>query len=187
MNVIFVLYKNGWNHKKLSLESKMRIWAAVELLKCTKKTAICFVGGNYKEHISGANRMKQYWQDNFGKLPYNIFVLDSSNNTSENIKEIKSFLGLHKEFDEGYVLSSSYHRQRVTSLLKTYGLRAKIVEAEKLIIIRGDDERKEEAIKYLESTKYKISSFVEKLLNIYLFIDPKQKVIGLWRRLIYKL
>ena len=64
------------------------------------------------------------------------------------------------------------------------GLRANILSAEKILIKESD--KKTEIIKYMTSFKYKKKMILEKILNVYSILDPRQKIISLWRRFTYQ-
>jgi uncharacterized SAM-binding protein YcdF (DUF218 family) len=91
MKIICILFHVGKKKSEITQDSRWRLLAGAELAKKNEKALVLFVGGGGLE-ISGAELLKEFWVKNFPEIKNEYFVLNSSNNTFDNLKEVQSFL-----------------------------------------------------------------------------------------------
>ena len=183
MKIICILFHVGKNKNEISQDLKLRLLAGAELVKENSEATVLLIGGNGLE-ISGAEMMKNFWVKNFPKIKNDFFVLNSSNNTFDNLREVKNFLKENKIHFLGInIISSAYHVKRLQKIINNINLQAEVLSAEGILISKNI--QTEEIKKYLNSTIYKRKIFLENIFQFYLFLDSKQKMIRIWRRFSY--
>ena len=185
MKIIAVLFNVGKIRSKLSMDSKLRILSAKEIIGNDKKAKILFVGGGGKSF--GADKMCGYWKKEFPYLENETFVLSKSNNTFDNIDEINHFLENKYNKSKIFVVSNSYHKKRIKRIISACKLEDKFsfISAEEILISKNKDI--EYIKKYQSSFLYKRKEFMEKCLNFLIFIDSKQRMARIWRKISYGL
>lgn len=184
MKIICILFNVGKDKSKLSKDSKIRLLAGAELAKGNDNALIFFVGGNGLK-ISGAEMMDNFWKKEFSVIKNRRFILSSSNSTLDNIKEVQVFLSeRHISFSGIDIISSAYHVRRLQGIIENLSFGATVLSAENILILKNVMTK--ELGKYLNSRIYKKKILLEKILWLYLFIDPKQKIISFWRRFSYR-
>lgn len=178
---IYVL-AHGEPYLPLSMDSKIRILAAMVLVMNNKEAKIFFVGGGLP--IGGeqiAKQMSDYFdkinRSNEDKLTNNTYILDKSNNTVANIKEISESLDLKSAKQKNIVIiSNKYHTSRIRKILKCLGLEMNVLAAEDLLQ-NVSNLHKDIIEKYKASLSYKGKALRDKLLSAYLKIDPNESLI----------
>jgi hypothetical protein len=112
MKIICILFHVVKKKNEITEDSRLRLLAGAELAKENEEALVLFVGGGGLE-ISGAELLKEFWVKNFPELENEYFVLNSSNNTFDNLKEVQSFLAKNKQSDEveKYLDSTEYKKK----------------------------------------------------------------------------
>jgi uncharacterized SAM-binding protein YcdF (DUF218 family) len=183
MKVICILFHVGKKKNRLSEDSKLRLLAGSELAKENEEALVLFVGG-YGLEISGAEMMKNYWKENFSEIRNEYFIMNYSNNTFDNIEEIRKFIIKKNIPYPGIdIISSMYHAKRLKEISNRLGIKAVIISAEELLISKN--KKIEELTRYMDSAGYKKKIFLEKMLHFYSILDPRQRLVNLWRRISY--
>ena len=183
MKIICILFHIGKKKNEITRDSRLRLLAGAELAKENKEAQVLFVGGGGLA-VSGAELLKRFWVENFPEIKNEYFVLNSSNNTFDNLKEVQSFLAKKNVFlSEIDIVSSSYHKKRLQKIASKLRLKVTIFSAEEILIAKN--KQSDEVRKYLTSTEYKRKLFIEWILGFYLLLDSKQKMIRAWRWVSY--
>lgn len=185
---IYVL-AHGEPDQPLSTDSKIRILAAIELAKNNNNAEIYFVGGGLLpgEGTSTSQQMQEYFkrinQSSKEKVVNKTNILDKSNNTAGNIEEILNSIEESPHDDkemEVAVISNDYHINRIKALLNNYGVNAETLPAEDAVGNRSSH-HKNFVEKYEGSLGYKEKEIIDKLMCVYLKIDPKQSLVKKYR------
>lgn len=183
---IYVL-AHGEPDQPLSMDSKIRILAAMELAKNNKGSEIYFIGGGLPEEgVTTSMQMQEYFErinrSSKDKIANRTEVLDKSNNTAGNIEEILNSIedSPHNKEMAVAVISNDYHINRIKALLDKYGVDAEALPAEDVMGIRSPHHKKF-VEKYEKSLGYKEKEIVDKLMCLYLKIDPEQSLVKKFR------
>lgn len=183
MKIICILFHVGKKKNEITEDSMLRLLAGSVLAKENKESVVLFIGGGGLS-VSGAELLKRFWVKNFLEIKNKCFVLNFSNNTLDNLKEVQIFLAKKNvSFSKVNIVSSLYHKKRLQKIASKLNLKATILSAEKILILKN--EQSYEVKKYLNSLRYKGKIFLEWLLRVYLFLDSKQRLIRIWRRSSY--
>lgn len=183
MKIICILFHVGKKKNEITEDSRLRLLAGAELAKENEKALVLFVGGGGLA-VSGAELLKRFWVENFPEIKNEYFLLNSSNNTFENLKEVQSFLAKKNiYFSEVNIISSLYHQKRLQKIASKLNSKVIILAAEEILIAKN--EQSDEVKKYLNSIEYKRKILLECILRAYLFLDSKQKMVHIWRRISY--
>jgi hypothetical protein len=181
--IICILFYVGKKKNEITRDSRLRLLAGAELAKENKEAQVLFVGGGGLA-VSGAELLKEFWVENFPKIKNEYFVLNSSNNTFDNLKEVQIFLAKKNVFSsEINIVSSSYHKKRLQKISSKLRLKVTIFSAEEILIAKN--KQSDEVRKYLTSKEYKRKLFLEWILGFYLLLDSKQRLIRAWRWVSY--
>lgn len=179
MKIICILFHVGKKKNEITEDSRLRLLSGAELAKEDKESVILFTGGGGLK-ISGAELLEKFWVENFPEIKNEYFVLNSSNNTFDNLKEVQSFLAKkNNSFSEVNIISSLYHKKRLQKITSRLNLKAIILAAEDILIAKN--KQSDEVKKYLDSTEYKIKILLECVLRVCLLLDSKQRMIRAWR------
>ncbi|MFA5962328.1 MAG: ElyC/SanA/YdcF family protein [Parcubacteria group bacterium] len=179
MKIICILFHVGKKKSEITQDSRWRLLAGAELAKKNEKALVLFVGGGGLE-IFGAELLKEFWVKNFPEIKNEYFVLNSSNNTFDNLKEVQSFLVKKSiSFPEVNIISSLYHQERLQKIASKLNSKATILSAEEILISKN--KQIDEVKKYLNSAEYRKKIFLEWILRACLFLDSKQRMIRAWR------
>ncbi|PJA88568.1 MAG: hypothetical protein CO139_02565, partial [Candidatus Moranbacteria bacterium CG_4_9_14_3_um_filter_36_9] len=179
MKIICILFHVGKNKNEITKDSKLRLFAGFELAKENRRSVILFIGGGGLK-VSGAELMEKFWIKNFPEIRSDHLVLNSSNNTFDNLNEIRSFLKKQNIlFSEIGVVTNSYHVKRLQKIINKLDLKATILIAENILISKN--KQCDDVKKYLNSVTYRRKIFLELFLRAYLFLDSKQRVAHIWR------
>lgn len=120
---------------------KMRLLAAVELLKQEKTPLIILTGGKGlgPNEISNAEAQSKYAQERLGVSRDNIRIAEETQyNTIGQATFLKSYLvkeGIPPE--RVVVITSAYHMPRAVRFFRLAGLNAKFIPAEKILWQKG--------------------------------------------------
>jgi hypothetical protein len=183
MKIICILFYVGKKKNEITRDSRLRLLAGAELAREDEESTVLFIGGGGLA-VSGAELLKGHWVKNYPEIKNEYFVLNSSNNTFDNLKEVQSFLAKKNiSFSEVNIVSSLYHKKRLQKISSKLKLRATILAAEEILISKN--KQSYEVKKYLNSTEYERKIFLEWILRAYLFFDSKQRVVHVWRRISY--
>jgi uncharacterized SAM-binding protein YcdF (DUF218 family) len=184
MKIICILFHVGKKKNEIAEDSRLRLLAGAELAKENAEALVLFVGGGGLE-ISGAELLKEFWVKNFPEIKNEYFVLNSSNNTFDNLKEVQSFLAKKNiSFSEVNIISSLYHQKRLRKIASRLSSKVIILAAENILIAK--DRRSDEVKKYLNLVEYRKKIFLEWILRACLLLDSKQRMIRIWRWFSYK-
>jgi len=184
MKIICILFHVGKKKNEITEDSRLRLLAGAELAKENKESIVLFVGGGGLE-ISGAKLLKEFWVKNFLEIKNEYFVLNFSNNTFDNLKEVQSFLVKKSiSFSEVNIISSRYHKKRLQKITSKLSSKAIILAAEEILLARN--KQGDEMKKYLNSAEYRKKIFLEGILRACLLLDSKQRIIRVWRWFSYK-
>jgi len=179
MKIICILFHVGKNKNEITEDSRLRLLAGAELAKENKEAQVLFVGGGGLT-VPGAELLKRFWVKNFPESKNQYFVLNSSNNTFDNLKEVQIFLTKKSiSFSEVNIISSLYHQKRLQKINSKLRFKAIILAAENILIAKN--RQSDEVKKYLNSAQYRKKIFLEWNLRMYLLLDSKQKMIRFWR------
>lgn len=183
MKIICILFHVGKKKNKITEDSRWRLLAGAELAKEDKESIVLFIGGGGLA-VPGAELLKEFWVKNFPEIKNEYFVLNSSNNTFDNLKEVQSFIARKNiSFSEVNIISSLYHKKRLQKISNKLKSKATILAAEEILISKN---KQSDAVKkYLNSMEYKRKILIECVLRAYLYFDSKQKMIYVWRCISY--
>lgn len=180
---IYVL-AHGEPNQPLSMDSKIRILAAMELAKNNKEAEIYFVGGGRPEEGKPtAEQMSDYFErinaSSKDQLANSIHSLGRSNNTVANIEEILNSLAC-ESWDKQKsiaIISNAYHADRIKQILGGLDLEMNVLPAENLLQKRSEYHNSF-VKKYEASLDYKKKELRDKIMCLYLKIDPDESLIG---------
>ncbi|MFA5994609.1 MAG: ElyC/SanA/YdcF family protein [Parcubacteria group bacterium] len=175
--LICVLH-HGTKSGEISYDLNLRLSASRILAEKNPDADICFVGGGGLQPISGAQSMTDFWQTENHDLHNKSFMLDSSNNTAANIREIIMYLEKQNDALDISIISNAYHRKRIRFFIKKYALHCKVMTAEEILMENG---KQQELPAYLKSVGYRFQVLREFLLRGYAFFDQNQRLAQLWR------
>lgn len=120
---------------------KMRLLAAVELLKQKKTPVIILTGGKGlgPNEISNAEAQSKYAQERLGVSGDHILIAEE---TQYNTKGQASFLKAYLEsrgipIEKAIVITSAYHMPRAMRFFRQSGLNIRFLPAEKILWQRG--------------------------------------------------
>lgn len=179
MKIICILFHVGKKKNEITEDSRWRLLAGAELAKENKESIVLFIGGGGLE-VPGGEILKEFWVKNFPEIKNEYFVLNSSNNTFDNLKEVQSFLAKKNiSFSEINIISSLYHKKRLQKIASRLSSKMIILAAENILIAKN--RQRDEVKKYLNSAEYRKKIFLEWILRACLFLDSKQRMIGAWR------
>jgi hypothetical protein len=174
----------GKKQNEITEDSRLRLLAGSELAKENKESIVLFIGGGGLA-VSGAELLKRFWVRNFPEIENECFILNSSNNTFDNLEEVQIFFVKRGvSFPEINIISNLYHKRRLQRIAAKLNLRATILAAEEILIEKNLES--DWAKKYLNSSEYGKKIFLEWVLRIYLSLDSKHKMIRVWRWLSYR-
>lgn len=181
---IYVL-AHGEPDRPLSVDSKIRILAAMELAGRNSEAEIFFVGGGQTgQGKPTSQQMLEYFErinhSSKNRIPNKTKILDKSNNTVANIEEILESLDNKKEETSIAILSNEYHRDRINEILCNLDASASVLPAEELLKKRSTY-HKNFVKKYEGTLGYKEKEIIDKLMCVYLKIDPKQSLVKKYR------
>lgn len=184
MKIICILFHVGKNKNEITEDSRLRLLAGAELAKENEEALVLLAGGGGLA-VSGAELLKKFWVENFPEVKNEYFVLNSSNNTFDNLKEMQDFL-IKKciSFSKVNIISSLYHKKRLQKIASKLNLKIMILAAEEILIARN--EQSGEVKKYLNSIEYRKKNLLEWVLRSYLLLDSKQRMIRVWRWFNYR-
>lgn len=187
IDAIYVLASGEPTDEKLSMDAKIRSLAALELLKRNKGAKIYFVGGKTEQEKQKAvsERMADYFLKRAAEVGslsdegdgVQVEILNKSNNTAGNIEEIIDTLEPAKR---SVVLSNEYHLNRINEIMKHYNLGSEVFSAEEALRKRSRHHNKF-VERYEDSWEYLKKEATDKLMLLYVKLDPEQKIVKKWR------
>jgi len=177
---------------KLTMESRMRALAVLEMYKSGMADKILLSGGKTAggDQLSEAMAMRnfikeqesKYLQEDEAEIPDEVFVLDEEpRETSESLERIEEILqDVYPNTDsrEAVILSSTTHLPRVKKLLGSYGVEVKdTVGAESrltnLVDRHGHNYFKRFIERYARSLRVKKAQATEVIMRTILIVDSK--------------
>lgn len=124
--------------------------------------------------------MKDYFVAKSGSEE-RIVTLDESNNTVGNINEIMKYLEGHRNLKNVVILSSESHLSRVGKILKDSTQEYDLVPMDFLVDQRS--KRHDELLnKYQNSLTSRREDLMNKVMMLYLKVDPEYKLPEKFRR-----
>lgn len=183
-DALFVLAHGKPPEDKLMIEARLRTLAAVEASKVNPSMRVAFVGGHVEDEKfdSTSKQMADYFKKkNFENK--GIVILDRSNNTVGNIREIFEYLELHPEIKQVSVMSSETHLNRVQKILKQLDVEADLVPSEPFAKQRSKH-HKNFVERYQRSFAHRSHQAVDRLMIAYMKLDPNYDYVEKWRRIV---
>lgn len=166
----------------LSIDSKIRVLSVMVLATDNRKTDICFVGGGALEGDgSVATQMSDYFdrinRSNDNLLSNNTYILKKSNNTVDNVKEILDSLDTESVKQKNIaIISNDYHTSRIREITRRLGSDMNVLSAED-ILLTVSDHHADIIKKYKASLEYRGKKIRDKLMSLYLKIDPNESLV----------
>lgn len=188
-DIIFVLAQGNPPEEKLTMEAKLRVLGALEAKNINPDLNIVFVGGHVKNFDTTSKQMSDYFNARIKNS--NTAVLDKSNNTVGNIKEIIEYLKQHTNFQKIGIISSFSHLKRTSEILKNLEQNYELIPFEPLVKERrpkiisetGKNLKHKELVeKYEHSWNYNKLKLIDKLMIIYLKFDKDHKLVRKYRK-----
>jgi hypothetical protein len=185
---IYVLFHGEpYSENGLTQDARLRGLAALELKKLNPNAKIYLVGGGIVEGegsaTSGSEELFDYISKKDPGVSSDIVVLGKSNNTAGNISEIMDYQIKQEESkSQGgvVIISNEYHLKRIEELQKILGVEGHTFPAEDLVQDRSKHHKKYIET-YQHSLVYKKQEVIDKLMFVYLKLDPNQKWVDKWR------
>lgn len=180
-DAVFVLAHGNPPEDKLTMEARWRTLATIEASKINPDLRIAFVGGHVEKFETTSEQMGKYFLVRAEKKSEEIAILDKSNNTVGNIKEIVDYLKDYPELLKVGILSSKSHLERVCEILKNLEQQYELIPFEPLVEKRS--ERHENLLeKYKDSWDYNKLKLIDRIMMVYLKLDPEQKFVAKFRK-----
>lgn len=179
-DVVFVLAQGNPPEDKLTMEARFRTLAAVEAKEINPNLQIVFVGGHVEKFKTTSQQMRDYFIAKSGSKG-EIVTLDESNNTVGNINEVMKYLEEHKGLKNVMIISSESHLNRVSKILKDSTQEYNLVPMDFLVDMRSK-KHNELLDKYQNSLTSKKESLMNKVMMLYLKVDPEYKLPEKFRR-----
>lgn len=170
MNVLFILF-HVEREKEISKDCRLRMEAGARYMEKLRSPALVFFVGGGGMDISGAKRMKAYWERRYATPGVSLRVCEQSSTSVSNIKEIER---VSAKVDAGKfsIITSSYHVRRIQELLSLQNLLQIDVLAAEDILSECSQGDRENMQKYMKSFAYKMKILRESLLFLLIPLEP---------------
>lgn len=188
LSVVFVLANGNPPELELNDHALVSVYAAADLAERYPDLDVVCVGGNVPEgYLSTARQMAVEFGCLTGK---NAQVLDRSNHTLGNVREILEYLKKIEIRDMNYfrfgIVSTRSHLPRVEKIMRRIGISGELIAAESLAE-RYSLESKTMVARAASPDVTKHERIYEVLGMIYDTIDRNYIFVGIWRKLMRRM